>query len=96
MGVFARDLAVGLVMSVQCMRLAYHILPNSTVLLVYSSTGVSDGHISACFRNASISTIDNLESAPIRMYVHSFAVEMGGDLDNIIEAFKVFNRYGRM
>jgi hypothetical protein len=28
------------------------------------------------------------------MYVHGFADEMGEDLDNIIKAFKFFNKYG--
>jgi hypothetical protein len=28
------------------------------------------------------------------MYVHGFADEMGEDLDNIVEAFKVLNKYG--
>jgi hypothetical protein len=30
------------------------------------------------------------------MYVHGFADEMGEDLENIVEAFKILNKYGKL
>jgi hypothetical protein len=35
-----------------------------------------------------------LESFHIRRYIHSFADEMGEDLNNIIKVFRFFNKYG--
>jgi hypothetical protein len=39
---------------------------------------------------------DKPYSIHIRMYVHGFAHEMGEDLDNMVTAFKFFNKYGKL
>lgn len=96
---FSKDLKVEpcIFMSLQNSYFLFFVFVlTSIVLRAWILTRVSKQHTRPRTWITRTGTSGNLSSAHIRLYIYEFAHEMREDLDNIITAFKFFNKYGRL